>query len=131
MLAWRDNRLSANGDTTQARRILFIQGLTDHFALSYDGLNHLTKGGRSRLRELHPRPRLQLGRECGSGHIWSLATLSPSSSLGVRRISPLNQGLTASCQQGQHEWVRPRQVSHRSPIVLVGMRSNCRNWMHY
>ncbi|MDP9264830.1 MAG: hypothetical protein M3O91_01740 [Chloroflexota bacterium] len=40
--AWRDNRLSANGDT-QARRILFIAGLTDHYALSYDGLNRLTK----------------------------------------------------------------------------------------
>jgi RHS repeat-associated protein len=42
MLAWRDNRLNANGDT-QARRILFIAGLTDHYALSYDGLNRLTK----------------------------------------------------------------------------------------
>jgi len=41
MLSWRDNRLSANGDT-QARRILFIKGMTDHFALSYDGLNRLT-----------------------------------------------------------------------------------------
>ena len=40
MLAWRDNRLSANGDT-QARRILFIAGMTEHFALSYDGLNRL------------------------------------------------------------------------------------------
>lgn len=40
LLSWRDNRLSANGDT-QARRVLFIQGLTDHFALSYDGLNRL------------------------------------------------------------------------------------------
>lgn len=42
MLAWRDNRLNANGDM-QARRILFIQGMTDHYALSYDGLNRLTK----------------------------------------------------------------------------------------
>ncbi|HEV8656774.1 MAG TPA: glycohydrolase toxin TNT-related protein [Candidatus Limnocylindria bacterium] len=42
MLAWRDNRLSANGDT-EARRILFIAGLTDHYALNYDGLNRLTK----------------------------------------------------------------------------------------
>ena len=42
MLAWRDNRLSANGDT-QARRVLFIAGMTDHYQLSYDGLNRLTK----------------------------------------------------------------------------------------
>jgi RHS repeat-associated protein len=42
MLAWRDNRLNANGDT-QARRILFIAGMTDHSQLSYDGLNRLTK----------------------------------------------------------------------------------------
>ena len=41
MLSWRDNRLSANGDT-QARRILFIAGMTDHFALTYDGLNRAT-----------------------------------------------------------------------------------------
>lgn len=41
MLSWRDNRLSANGDT-QARKVLFIAGMTDHFALSYDGLNRLT-----------------------------------------------------------------------------------------
>ncbi len=40
MVSWRDNRLSANGDT-QARRILFIKGMTDHFALGYDGLNRL------------------------------------------------------------------------------------------
>ena len=42
MLAWRDNRLNANGDT-QARRVLFTQGMTDHYQLSYDGLNRLTK----------------------------------------------------------------------------------------
>jgi RHS repeat-associated protein len=41
MLGWRDNRLNANGDT-QARRFVFLPGLTDHFALSYDGLNRLT-----------------------------------------------------------------------------------------
>ncbi len=41
MLSWRDNRLSANGDT-QARRMVFVAGLTEHFALSYDGLNRLT-----------------------------------------------------------------------------------------
>jgi RHS repeat-associated protein len=40
MLSWRDNRLSANGDT-QARRVLFMAGMTDHFALGYDGLNRL------------------------------------------------------------------------------------------
>ncbi len=40
LLSWRDNRLSANGDT-QARRVLFIQGMTDRFALAYDGLNRL------------------------------------------------------------------------------------------
>ena len=40
LLSWRDNRLSANGDT-QARRVLFIAGMTDHFALAYDGLNRL------------------------------------------------------------------------------------------
>ncbi|HEY6202469.1 MAG TPA: RHS repeat-associated core domain-containing protein [Candidatus Limnocylindria bacterium] len=40
MLSWRDNRLSANGDT-QARRIQVIAGMADHFALSYDGLNRL------------------------------------------------------------------------------------------
>ncbi|MEK6225545.1 MAG: RHS repeat-associated core domain-containing protein [Chloroflexota bacterium] len=40
MLGWRDNRLSANGDT-QARRAVFVPGLTDHFALTYDGLNRL------------------------------------------------------------------------------------------
>jgi RHS repeat-associated protein len=40
MLAWRDNRLSANGNT-QARRVQVIAGMTDHFALSYDGLNRL------------------------------------------------------------------------------------------
>jgi RHS repeat-associated protein len=40
MLAWRDNRLSANGDT-QARRVVFAPGLVDHFALAYDGLNRL------------------------------------------------------------------------------------------
>jgi len=42
MLAWRDNRLNANGDT-QVRRVLFIAGMTDHYALSYDGLNRLSK----------------------------------------------------------------------------------------
>jgi RHS repeat-associated protein len=42
MLAWRDNRLSANGDT-QARRIQVLSGMSDHFVLSYDGLNRLTK----------------------------------------------------------------------------------------
>ena len=42
LAAWRDNRLSANGDT-QARRLVFTSGLTDHFALSYDGLNRLTQ----------------------------------------------------------------------------------------
>jgi RHS repeat-associated protein len=41
MLGWRDNRLNANGDT-QARRFVFLPGLTDHFALTYDGLNRLT-----------------------------------------------------------------------------------------
>jgi YD repeat-containing protein len=41
-LAWRDNRLSANGDT-QARRIQVLSGMSEHFALSYDGLNRLTK----------------------------------------------------------------------------------------
>nr|MDP9281444.1 hypothetical protein [Chloroflexota bacterium] len=40
MLAWRDNRLSANGDT-QARRLQVLSGMSDHFALSYDGLNRL------------------------------------------------------------------------------------------
>jgi len=40
MLSWRDNRLSANGDT-QARRVQVISGMTDRFALSYDGLNRL------------------------------------------------------------------------------------------
>ena len=40
MLSWRDNRLSTNGDT-QARRVLFIQGMTDRFTLAYDGLNRL------------------------------------------------------------------------------------------
>lgn len=40
MLAWRDNRLSANGDT-QARRVVFAPGLVDHVALAYDGLNRL------------------------------------------------------------------------------------------
>jgi RHS repeat-associated protein len=40
MLAWRDNRLSANGDT-QARRVVFAPGLSDHLALAYDGLNRL------------------------------------------------------------------------------------------
>ncbi len=40
MLGWRDNRLSANGDT-HARRFVFLPGLTDHFALAYDGLNRL------------------------------------------------------------------------------------------
>jgi RHS repeat-associated protein len=40
MFSWRDNRLSANGDT-QARRAVFVPGLTDHFALTYDGLNRL------------------------------------------------------------------------------------------
>ena len=39
-LSWRDNRLNANGDT-QARRILFVKGMTDHIALAYDGLNRL------------------------------------------------------------------------------------------
>ena len=42
MVAWRDNRLSANGDT-QARRLQNVAGMTDHFVLSYDGLNRLTK----------------------------------------------------------------------------------------
>jgi RHS repeat-associated protein len=42
MLSWRDNRLNANGDT-QARRILFMAGMTEHFVLNYDGLNRLTK----------------------------------------------------------------------------------------
>lgn len=41
-LAWRDNRLSASGDT-QARRVQTLSGMSDHFALSYDGLNRLTK----------------------------------------------------------------------------------------
>jgi RHS repeat-associated protein len=41
LLGWRDNRLNANGDT-QARRFVFLPGLTDHFALTYDGLNRLT-----------------------------------------------------------------------------------------
>ena len=41
MLGWRDNRLSNNGDT-QARRVVFLPGLTDHFVLTYDGLNRLT-----------------------------------------------------------------------------------------
>ena len=41
MLGWRDNRLNANGDT-QSRRFVFLPGLTEHFALSYDGLNRLT-----------------------------------------------------------------------------------------
>jgi RHS repeat-associated protein len=40
MLGWRDNRLNANGDT-QARRVVFMPGLTDHFTLTYDGLNRL------------------------------------------------------------------------------------------
>src|SRR5205823_7799861 len=40
MLSWRDNRLSANGDT-QARRAVFVPGLAEHFALNYDGLNRL------------------------------------------------------------------------------------------
>ncbi|MDQ2913449.1 MAG: discoidin domain-containing protein [Chloroflexota bacterium] len=40
MLGWRDNRLSANGNI-QARRAVFVPGLTDHFALTYDGLNRL------------------------------------------------------------------------------------------
>lgn len=40
MLAWRDNRLNANGDT-QARRIQVIAGTSDHFVLGYDGLNRL------------------------------------------------------------------------------------------
>jgi YD repeat-containing protein len=40
MLAWRDNRLSANGDT-QARRVVFAPGLSDHLALACDGLNRL------------------------------------------------------------------------------------------
>jgi RHS repeat-associated protein len=40
MLSWRDNRLNANGNT-QARRVVFLPGLTDHFALAYDGLNRL------------------------------------------------------------------------------------------
>jgi RHS repeat-associated protein len=40
MLAWRDNRLNANGDT-QARRVQVIAGMSDHFALAYDGLNRL------------------------------------------------------------------------------------------
>src|SRR5439155_17010000 len=38
MVAWRDNRLSANGDT-QARRLQNIAGTTDHFVLSFAGLN--------------------------------------------------------------------------------------------
>lgn len=42
MVAWRDNRLSANGDT-QARRLQVIAGMSDHFTLSYDGLNRLTR----------------------------------------------------------------------------------------
>ena len=41
MLGWRDNRLSANGDA-QARRVVFMPGMTDHFTLTYDGLNRLT-----------------------------------------------------------------------------------------
>jgi len=44
MLGWRDNRLSANGDT-QARRVQVIAGMTDHFALAYDGLNRLKSVG--------------------------------------------------------------------------------------
>jgi RHS repeat-associated protein len=40
-LAWRDNRLSANGDT-QARSLPFPIGVSEHFALNYDGLNRLT-----------------------------------------------------------------------------------------
>lgn len=40
MLGWRDNRLNVNGNT-QARRAVFVPGLTDHFALTYDGLNRL------------------------------------------------------------------------------------------
>ncbi|TMC51661.1 MAG: RHS repeat protein, partial [Chloroflexi bacterium] len=42
MVAWRDNRLSANGDT-QARRLQNLAGINDHFVLSFDGLNRLTK----------------------------------------------------------------------------------------
>jgi RHS repeat-associated protein len=41
MLSWRDNRLNANGDT-QARRFIFLPGLSDHFAVTYDGLNRVT-----------------------------------------------------------------------------------------
>ena len=41
MLAWRDNRAQASGET-RARRAVFVPGLTEHFALSYDGLNRLT-----------------------------------------------------------------------------------------
>jgi RHS repeat-associated protein len=40
MVAWRDNRLNANGDT-QARRVQVVAGMSDHFVLSYDGLNRL------------------------------------------------------------------------------------------
>ncbi len=40
-LAWRDNRLSASGDI-QSRTIQTLSGLTDHFALSYDGPSRLT-----------------------------------------------------------------------------------------
>src|SRR5688500_10303492 len=40
MLSWRDNRLNANGNT-QARRFVFLPGLTDHVALAYDGLHRL------------------------------------------------------------------------------------------
>jgi RHS repeat-associated protein len=40
-LAWRDNRLNANGDT-QARNVPFPFTAAEHFALSYDGLSRLT-----------------------------------------------------------------------------------------
>lgn len=40
--AWRDNRASANGDI-QSRKVQVLAGMTDHVALSYDGLNRLTK----------------------------------------------------------------------------------------